>query len=219
MNRIVYTAISALLLVSCFSIETSAQGPRAEELTITSEVFAPEDQEFPTPDQRYIDEDGTLYYLDSWQTVELPDEKTEKIVESKVIYMQMEYTDSVPQTTEISIYNEYTKEKIRSEFPLQEMECIEESWEEGLELPVTYHDYHSDAYQLGEYLITPDQEKPKLDGYEGVLLAMAGLPESDYRITNIQWDGEPYQDENGQWCRDAAASGEKRLCEIGRAHV
>ena len=213
MKRILHMIAPVLFYICCFSAETFAQGPRAEELTRTSEVFDSADKIFEPPEQEYVDENGTVYHLDNWQTVELPDEKTEKIVEDEVIYDRMEYIDSIPQTTEISIYNEYTGEKSVSTFPVLETVCLEERWADGLKLPVTYHDYHSDAYQLGEYLITPDEERPKLEGYEGTLLAMAGLPESDYRITSIDWDGQPYQDDMGQWCRDATAYGEKRLCD------
>ncbi|MBT9777385.1 hypothetical protein GPL15_12820 [Clostridium sp. MCC353] len=213
MKKLLYLIFSALLFTSCYHFEVSAQGPQAEEITITSEIFSSENPEFNPPDQQYVDENGVVYSLDSWRTIELPDKKAEKIVENEVIYEGMEYTDRIPPTSEITIYNEYNREKITSDYPVQEVICLAERWETGMELPITYHDYHSDAYYLGDYLIMPDEDRPKLEGYEGVLLAMAELPESDYHLTGIEWRGEPYQDESGQWCRDAAASGEKRLCD------
>ncbi|MBS6642287.1 MAG: hypothetical protein KH366_01745 [Clostridiaceae bacterium] len=212
-KKLLYVIISALLMICCFHFQVSAQGPCAEEITISSEVFPSENQEIPPPDPQYVDENGVAYSLVSWHMIELPDEKTEKPVENKVVYDQMEYTDQIPSSSEITVYNEYNREQITADYPVLEVTCLAERWESGLELPITYHDYHSDAYYLGGYLIMPDEDRPKLEGYEGVLLAMAGLPESDYHLTGMEWRGEPYLDESGQWCRDAAASGEKRICD------
>ena len=37
----------------------------------------------------------------------------------------------------------------------------------------------------------------KLEGYEELLLQEIGVSPKEYRITDIQWNGDPYEDETG----------------------
>lgn len=211
MKDVILCAAIAILLST--NPPSEVQKLPGDEIRLTSEIFKDADSDFYAPPSEYTDEAGTRYELESWNTVALPDERVEKPVQSEVIYNGMEFIDQIPQEAEISFYDEYQAADIISYYPARETVCIKEEWAPGLEIPVTYHDYRSDAYQLGEYLIVPDEDRPKLEGYEAVLLAMAGLPESDYCINDICWDGNPYQDETETWCRDAVATGEKRLCD------
>lgn len=207
--------ISVLLFSFIFELfyilDVNAKEAGDGKLIITSDLFEQNDPAFQEPPSEYMDETGKKYLLSSWQTIQYPDEMEEIPVEKELIYQSLEAIDELPQTADLRVYNKYQGTEAVSSFPALETECIREVWEEGLSLPVTYHQYHSDAYQLGEYLIMPDADKPELDGYESVLLAMAGLPDTGYHITEINWDGEPYLDESNVWCRDAVATGEKCL--------
>ena len=55
-------------------------------------------------------------------------------------------------------------------------------------------------------------ETEPLKGYEKDLLDLIGVSDSDYRITQIAWNGEAYE-ENGVLCRKLTASGEMRVTD------
>lgn len=56
-----------------------------------------------------------------------------------------------------------------------------------------------------------DPDGPSLWTHRAALLKELGKKEEDYRIESIDWAGEAYRDENGVLCRDARASGSRRV--------
>lgn len=95
-------------------------------------------------------------------------------------------------------------------------EVMEEYWSDTFAFVITYHDYDAEYFRAGEETVIRDGDSPYFlraaGAYdEEMLLSMLGLSSADYRIREITWDGEPYQDASGVRCRDAIARGEKRL--------
>lgn len=72
------------------------------------------------------------------------------------------------------------------------------------QMTVTFYEYDSMYFLIGDELVEKNDSSPPLQGHENELLQMVGA-ESGSRITNMYWSGEPYTAGDGTNCRDAIA--------------
>lgn len=161
------------------------------------------------PDETYVDEAGAEYELDHWSVVPAVIPARSQKVKRAVRYDQVEGTQQIPETMEIEAQEEQYGRAVTAHCELESRELLREEWQEGFEFTVTFHTYEAGYYWLGDRLIPYNQERPELEGCEELLLELAEVPADQYRITDIQWSGDPYEDAEGELCRDAAASGQK----------
>lgn len=86
----------------------------------------------------------------------------------EIIYKKMEGVDTVPETAWVQVKDRTTGRKTKRILPLEQFSCFNEHWEDGLE-------------------ITIEQEKEfQNEITEAEILDEAGLPASDYEITQIE---------------------------------
>ncbi len=130
-------------------------------------------------------------------------------VQKDVIYEKVEGGASLPETLDIRVEEDGVT--VTAVCSIQERTVLREWWEEGFSFPVTFHSYDAAYYSLRDILIPYNEERPELEGYEKRLLELIGVPLEEYRISSVQWDGEAYQGEDGELCRDAVGTGEKLL--------
>lgn len=182
----------------------------AENLEIVSQMYLSRDA-CETPADTYTDEQGVSYELKHWEAVPvlLPAENQE--VEQERIFEQIEGMTDIPETVEWKAEHTEDRRRGKAVCTAESVEVLREWWSKDFSFPVQFHCYDAEYYQLGGELIPSDEVRPQLDGYEELLLEIAGVPAEGYRVTDIRWDGEAYLDEAGILCRNAVASGEKLL--------
>lgn len=76
------------------------------------------------------------------------------------------------------------------------------------QMSITFYDYDSLYYQLGNELVERNDDAPPLKGHETALLQMAGA-EPASTITGIAWSGGAYTAPDGTVCRNALANVEQ----------
>lgn len=191
------------LLVPAVSQAEELQPPR--EILRYSEPKADSEQLEEPPD--VFMRENIPYELASWEIAEggLPGRM--QYGESTVVYEKIGMNAEIPKTAEISIEGEDGLFSV----PLVQSEYTNERWENDFSFTLTFHSCQADIYELGgvEIFLDSDSEQPRLWGYEDELLELIGLPQESYRITGYKWAGEPYWDETGLLCRDAAAKGQR----------
>lgn len=143
--------------------------------------------------------------------VHAEEEKTgyELPVRREVTYEDVEYAADIPQEIEAEVRD--GTQDTTAVCHLEEVQELESRWVDGFSFPLTFHMYDADVFELGDLEIRKNEEGLQIDGYEEAFLELAGLSPEDYRITKAHWSGSPYTDEDGELCRDAVATGQKRV--------
>lgn len=179
-----------------------------ETVTVCSKLY-PCREDCPEPEKSYRTDTGEEYVRISWEPerVSVPGRSIPVVREG--IFEQAEGITQLPESMNVEAFHEGRETEVNC--LLSEKSVIKEEWQDGFTFPVIYHSYGADSYLLGEYLIKGGGEKPRLDGCENLLLHEIGVTPEFYRIADIRWDGEPYEDETGELCRNAIASGQKLL--------
>lgn len=159
------------------------------------------------PEKYYRAEDGREYRMISWEREQTLIPERKRLVKKQGVCRQVEGNLQVPESITMTVW-EGTR-RTDAICCLTEKEMVREEWQDGFSFPVTFHKYDARMYQLGDHMISDKEELPRLKGYEELLLEEIGVRPEEYRILDIRWEGEPYEDETGELCRDAAAFGQK----------
>lgn len=221
-NRLIQTGLwVSLILLQMLVVEHIKVYASAEEgileqaaeaelpsVTVYSERCRRE-EDCPKPEEFYQAEDGTTYVLVSWEREPVTVQAQSIPVIREGVCEQVEDMAQLPET--VMVEAERENQKVQVLCSLQEKTVIREEWQEGFHFPVTFHGYDANSYWLGDCLIEGSKESPRLEGCEELLLAEIGASPECYRIRELQWEGEPYEDDTGELCRDAIASGQKLL--------
>ncbi len=115
-----------------------------------------------------------------------------------------------PEDTKTVIYHDYASgEDITSTLTFKELKEEDGwAWRTDVTIPMTFTIYNAEYYALGDKLVPYNDETPAIKGYETDLLNELELDTEKYRITNVEWDGEPYYIGEIQY-RKAVATGER----------
>lgn len=183
---------------------------REEDWARYSEIYDSPEM-IPEPPEEFTDEDGERFRLVSKTLLEVPATGRRKRLSGEVIYREVSRDMEAPQTAQMEVWDEESGKTFEASLPLQSASFEGERWSGDFSFTVTFHTYGADYYRLGELVIPHDPEAPSLWAYRDGLLKELGKGEEDYRIESIDWDGEAYRDENGILCRDARASGSRRV--------
>ena len=181
----------------------------AQELVIQREQVLTQDERetFTQPDAIYLGEDGERYTLSDW-TIEEGEDKAVSVQESREVeYHAVEGAGVLPR--EIAV----EEEDCVGTLSLTDQVVISQEWSDDFSVPVTFHTYGADEYELGHVTISVGEDFPEAGVYEEALLRLLELDMADYRIEGMRWDGESYLDANGEQCRNAVAEGKKRLTD------
>lgn len=152
-----------------------------------------------------IEEDGQVFQL-------IRSEQEEKVEQEQAVtaYTDYEYAvdqAQVPKTKKATVQNDQTG-------GTEEVECqltgVAQNGTKTVQgtMDLTFEEYDAAYYEWNGNYIKRNDQKPALEGLEQQLLDSVG---SEGRITNISWNGDPYQDGNGTWCRNATAQVERKV--------
>lgn len=189
------------------------------QMVVESSVFFPGQadvgeiarQELPP---YYEPEPGVVYSLYDWyETSEVIEGRSVR-ASSTVSYYQVEWGQELPATRLIQVKDPDTGQSVCGEFPVLQRRESNERWAPDFSFSLVFHSYDSDYFLLGEEKIPFNGDKPQLEGQESALLEMIGVPQEAYRIAQIRWEGEPYEDDQGILCRNAVALGERLVKDI-----
>ncbi len=236
-KRRVKKALGACLLfgvIAALEIELTALGAEMSAapsgtLRIVRPLETEEAERFTAPPEEYTDEDGMVYELEDWQLERLPGGQVSQEVRRQVVYRDVEAAQSVPQS--IPVREQYTGSSgpSSSAAPIPqgsdssfqasgtlaatETQALGERWSDDFHVPLVFHSYGAELYELGNILMSAQDGFPPPEEYQDELLGILGLPGEDYEITGLTWDSEPYAGPDGELCREATASGRKRLVD------
>lgn len=184
---------------------------KAEEegVYITRILKAGELDRVETPSQAYWSQDGKEYQLRHWEIKERPGHMINRRMEKQIVYDGVEGEEELPRT--IDMTEEVTGALAEGKLSMQDTKVLKEEWQEGFSVPVTFHSYGAEEYEVGDLVISGENALSYSDELAGKLLSLLNLSDAEYRIHRIEWSGEPYVDSSGQICRQALAMGEKLL--------
>lgn len=196
--------------------ETLSKEPKPDESAeqvkiITSEPFT-DDKENHLPEKER-EEDGKIYYLQSYEVVDTEIDAREIPVSDVVTYEGVPADSEIPKVATLDVTDEVTGEVIPVEVPLKEDSLVfeNEHWSPEFEFSITVTNYEAEVFDLNGQDVPLSIENP-LSGYENELLTMIGVTSDNYHINEIFWDGEAYQ-EDGVLCRKLKATGEMRVVD------
>lgn len=177
-------------------------------LEVRSEWYASE-EDCEIPSELYQSEDGTVYRLKRWETVQQVLPERLQTAEQEQVFEGVEGLAPVPEAAVFTVEEEGRTGTVRAK--AVQMTVLREAWSSDFTFPVTFHSCDAEYCQLGDAQIPCGEEQPEFAGQEHLLLDLIGAPQDEYRVTAVRWDGEVYLDEAGIPCRNAVASGEKLL--------
>lgn len=203
--------------------ETSFAGPggdlpgnptRSQTIRQTTIMTAAERDDFTKPPKYYTDAAGQRYRLADWNVVCTPGGEIASEAVKEVVYRAVEGVQVIPwQITVQEEQDGQGEETARGVLEMTEKTVLEETWSDEFSVPVTFHAYGAEQYELGAITIAAGEALPPVEEYRQELLRILGLKDSDYLVEDMQWDGDPYVDESGELCRNALAVGKKRVAD------
>lgn len=181
-------------------------------LRITRKLDEEQEVTFSEPPQTYWDRDGQEYSLDRWEMVTVPGHKAAQLLEKQIVYAGVEGAEGLPES--IPVKEEVSGTPAEGNLFMRNSRVLKEEWQEGFSAPIVFHSYGADEYHAGPLVIEGDDILGTSVAMGGELLNIMGLSPLEYRILSMAWAGEPYEDGEGQICRQALAVGEKLLRDI-----
>jgi len=180
-----------------------------EKTTITYEgpVFT-EENESVRPKET-LEQGGRQYRLVSSRIRSAVKEGTLTYASASVSY-DLEGKDEPPETAMITLKDDVTGKEYEREVPRQEIQQKGTVWTDDFRFPVTVSGYDAETFYLGETEIPSDAD---LSAYGEEFLRYLGLPEDCYRVDEVVWSGESYE-EDGMLCRNAEARGAKLIRNV-----
>lgn len=182
----------------------------SENLKITTSAPFTDTEENHIPEQE-IREEQTVWYLKSYEVKEIQLDAREEPVSDTVVYRDIPVNSQIPEMATLEVTDSVTGDTHQIQVPLAEKHYGKEKWIGGFMFPITVSNYDANVFELNGKEIQLSETEP-LKGYEKDLLDLIGVSDSDYRITQIVWNGEAYE-ENGVLCRKLTASGEMRVTD------
>lgn len=208
-RRILIVAALVILQITYTGKETAAQAP--EELTVTSEVMVGSSKGY-TPDEIYEQRD-LLYRLKSWEIERVMIPPRTEEVEQEVRYESVEQKSPIQELYSVISKDRISGTDITKKYPVRKQKKTGERWTDDFSVPVIFHSYGADYYQIGEQKVPLQAEQPQFEGYKKQLLSEIQVSADNYEITDIIWDGAPYLDNDNILCRNAVASGRKKVTD------
>lgn len=193
------------------SIEAMAKEP-VDEITVWSE-FIPDSAKDYTPDSEYVDQEGQRYWLKSWKLEPELIPKRQKAVEKALTYEAVERKEEIPQSITITSQDQMTGQQVTGEYPAVHWKSENERWLSDFSFTAVFHSYDADYYELSGKKIPFNSQKPELIACEAELLSEIGADPDQYRILDSVWQGGAYWSPEGDLCRNALVTGERRVAD------
>lgn len=123
--------------------------------------------------------------------------------EKTVIYRDVEGITRIPEVLD--------EDENGGPYELKERQRSRERWEADFAFTVIFEDYGADFYLLEGEKLAAGGETPFFEDRGELLLSAIGADPSDYVVEQVEWNGESYRNEAGILCRNALATGKRRL--------
>lgn len=127
-------------------------------------------------------------------------------------YTDFDYKTVQPEPSgskTVEYYDNASKQNITATLKLKELREVDPwAWRDDVTIPITFSIYDAEYYVLGDKYIPYNNQRPALQGYEKDLLNELKLDTEKYKITSVEWDGEPYTVGEARY-RKAIAKGER----------
>ncbi|MFT4004738.1 MAG: hypothetical protein QM683_03445 [Lacrimispora sp.] len=192
--------------------QVALTGEQESEVIIESEILF-EEREGYAPEREYVDQSGKQYWLKAWNLEPYRVPERRKVEERTVRYENVELVEQIPKKASVFAGDKITGQQLQKECPILHVKFEKERWVSDFAFTAVFHSYDADYYQLGGKKIPYNSLKPELDGCEPELLAEIGVNSESYRILHADWKGNSYFDENGNLCRNAEITGEKKISD------
>ena len=145
--------------------------------------------------------------LDHYEVKEVPGHMVSRVLEKQVVYSDVEGAEGLPES--ITVTEEVSGIPTEGELYIRDSRIVREAWRDGFQAPVLFHSYGADEYQTGSLVISGEDVLASAVESQKGLLEVMGLSPQQYRIHSMVWEGEAFEDEEGQLCRRAMAKGQK----------
>ncbi|WP_077609910.1 hypothetical protein [Clostridium sp. Marseille-P2415] len=187
-------------------------GKEEGEVIIESEIPFEERRGY-APAGEYVNQAGKQHWLKDWHLEPCRIPERRESVESTAIYEGVEWEGQIPKQAAVTLRDKMTGRQLQKDYPILRMEAVKERWLSDFTFTAVFHSYGADYYQLGTKKIPFNSHKPELKDCGQELLEEIGAEPEKYRVLDAVWQGDPYFDENGNFCRDAAVTGEKKVAD------
>lgn len=169
----------------------------------------PEGEEYNAPET--IEEEGVTYTLVSVEKEEnVTAEEETQTVSGYTDYDRAVTASDVPATKQVTVKNQRTGENMTVTCNLKNIEALTDSAWEDTFIDITFISYDASIFHWNGVTVTKGTASP-LAGYESELLSSVGADNSNYRVLNTYWTGEPYTDSDGVLCRNARADVQRKV--------
>ena len=161
-----------------------------------------------TPPEEIL-EGGITYMLQRTEQQKIGIEgATSQVVTGTTTYEHTVTRNDIPQSKKITVASIRSGEDMEVECPLVSLEQSNTKWV-PVDVNITYEEYDANYFSFYNTKVPKDDTKPPLFGYERTLLNYLGMNTRDYRMTDINWNGEEYINAQGVLCRNAIARCER----------
>lgn len=193
-------------VTSVYARPGAVQEPGTDDLLYLTRKL--EQAEVPeTPEETYWDRKGNQFELERYEVKEIPEHMADRHMEKQVVYPAVEGAEGFPQS--IGVQEELSGGPADGELFIRDARITKEEWQDGFEAPVLFHAYGADEYQAGSIVIDGSDVLASAVSAQEEILGIMGLSAGEYRILSMEWAGEPFEDDEGQMCRQAMARGQK----------
>lgn len=193
-------------------VEIIETGKTAGEVIVESEILY-EEWEGYVPAGIYTDQSGKQYWLKDWhlESCRIPEHREK--AERTVFYEGVEWEEQIPKQAAVALRDRITGQQLQKNYPVLLKECDREYWSADFVFTAVFHSNGSDYCRLGKKRIPFNGMEPELMECEQELFEEINVKPEKYRILNAVWAGDPYQDEEGNSCRNARVTGEKQIAD------
>lgn len=178
-----------------------------EEMKVFSEPVY-EKTELTEPQLQMQGPSGEIYNRISWEIEEVEERSREEKVKETAVFHGLESENEIQGTIIIQRTDPRTGEIVTAEGRKEEVQTIGEHWVEEEEVPlICYLSSDRKDSLEGEAVMYDDVWPPELACL--TLASEMGLSGENYEIEDICWDGQVFQDEEGNLCRMIRMEGKK----------
>lgn len=162
------------------------------------------------PDELWTDEEGVAYRLISKELKEQTAQERKEYKEVPITFTAIESGVQIPDQRVTEIDDLDTRQTVQATLQLKDKTVIREYWRDDFVFPITITGYDADVFILNGIEIPRDSD---LTAYADAFLRYLKLDGDSYRVSSIDWDGEPYE-KDGVLMRNAVGRGSKFVKDI-----
>lgn len=135
--------------------------------------------------------------------------KKYQITKSSVSAKELSWSKNISKASdaEESVNRDYTDDSVKTTisvpYRLAEIRDNKASWKDAQNgFKINIVGYGGKYYQIGKFKLSGKNTAADVKKKQSLVLDAQGLDPENSRITNVDWDGSPYEDEYGNVCRD-----------------